>query len=168
MSAQTIYDATPLGAILAFSDGTPRPLARFSKKLAAWEQSNGTGRLVRKTPPYVRGTYASPACITLHEGDFASGGVVLLTVHRTHNLDSPLKFEVISLPKPGSWRIVQPFGETVELLHIAADRAGAEAWLGSNRYSGARVEPVADFCPEITAMPPGAPIQSTPDWEAVS
>ena len=168
MSAQKIFDAAPLGAILAFSDGTSRPPARFSKKLAAWERSNGKGRLVRKMPACTRGNFICPANITLHESDFASGGVIVLTVHRTHNLDSPLNFEVMSLPKSGSWRVVQPYGDTVELLHITADRAEAEAWLAGKRYSGARIEPVADLGPEITAMPPDARTQSTTVREAIS
>src|SRR6266704_6750722 len=69
MSAKAIYDAAPLGALIRFSDGTPRPPSRFTKKLAAWERSNGVGRLIRKTPPFVRGSYAGGASLTLHEGD---------------------------------------------------------------------------------------------------
>ena len=168
MSAQKIFDTAPLGAILAFSDGTSRPPARFAKKLAAWEQSNGTGRLVRKTPPYLRGAYASPASITLHEGDFASAGIVLLTVHRTHNLDSALNFEVMSLPKAGSWRVVQSYGETVELLHIAADRTAAEAWLATHRYSGARIEPDAGAGAESIAKPLETRGHATSPTEAIS
>ena len=40
MSAQLIYDLIPLGAIIRFSDGTPRPPDRHRKKLAAWEHRN--------------------------------------------------------------------------------------------------------------------------------
>jgi hypothetical protein len=49
---------------------------------------------------------------------------------------------VISVPPPGSCRIVQPFGETVELLHLAADRTAADAWLQAHRYAHARIEKV--------------------------
>ena len=151
MSAKAIYDAAPLGALVRFSDGRPKPHSRFTNKLAAWERSNGVGRLIRKTPPFVRGSYASGATITLHEGDFASNGVVLVTIHRTHGIDSDLRFEIIATPKPGAWRIVQPYGETVELLHLADDRAAADAWLRTHHYANARVEAVGSIGQEFAA-----------------
>src|SRR3546814_9870515 len=46
----------PLGALLRYSDGQPRPPVRFNKKLAAWERTNGVGRLIKKTPAVVRPT----------------------------------------------------------------------------------------------------------------
>jgi hypothetical protein len=151
MSAQAIYDAAPLGALVRFSDGKPKPPSRFTKKLATWERSNGVGRLIRKTPPFVRGSYTGGATITLHEGDLASNGVVLVTVHRTHGIESDLRFEVTGTPKPGSWRIVRPYGETVELLHLADDRAAADAWLRVHRHSDARVEAVGSIGEEFAA-----------------
>ena len=44
MSAALIFDIAPLGSLVAYSDGTPRPPARFTRKLAAWERRNGTAR----------------------------------------------------------------------------------------------------------------------------
>ncbi|MFG1239895.1 MULTISPECIES: hypothetical protein [Xanthobacteraceae] len=145
MSAKAIYDTAPLGAIIRFSDGRPRPPARFTRKLTAWERSNGIGRLIRKSPPFVTGRLASPATITLHEGDISSANVVLVIVHRTYGVDSALQFEVIDVPKPDSWRIVRPYGEAVELLHLANDRAAADAWLRQNRHPQARIERVDDL-----------------------
>jgi hypothetical protein len=142
MSVKVIYDRAPLGALIRFSNGQPKPPARFTRKVAAWERVNGVGRLIRKSPPLISGACLSPATITLHEGDFASNGVVVLVVHRTHDLDSDLCFEVIGVPPPGSCRIVQPFGETVELIHLADDRTAAEAWLQAHRYAHARIERV--------------------------
>jgi hypothetical protein len=49
-SARQIYDTAPLGALIRFYDGTPEPPARQRCKRAAWSGTNGTGRLVRKTP----------------------------------------------------------------------------------------------------------------------
>ena len=46
MSATTIIDTAPLGALIHYTDGSPKRPARFTKKLAAWERSNGVGRLV--------------------------------------------------------------------------------------------------------------------------
>ena len=48
MSATTIIKTAPLGALIRYTDGSPKPPARFTKKLAAWERSNGIGRLVKK------------------------------------------------------------------------------------------------------------------------
>ena len=49
MSATTIINtAPPLGALLRYTDGSPKPPGRFTKKLAAWERSNGVCRLVKK------------------------------------------------------------------------------------------------------------------------
>ena len=142
MSAQNIYDSAPLGALVRFSDGTPMPPARFNKKIAAWKRDNGVGRLVRKTPSLVMGRYTAPATLTLHEGNYASGGVIVLTVHRSYNLNSNLTFEVVSAPKPGTCRVLQPFGESSELAHLARDRAAAQAWLRENPDPHARLEVV--------------------------
>ena len=51
MSATTIIDTAPLGALIRYTDGSPKPSPRFTKKLAAWERSNGVGRLVKKELP---------------------------------------------------------------------------------------------------------------------
>ena len=51
MSATNIIDTAPLGALIRYTDGSPKPPARFTKKLAAWERSNGVGRLVKKELP---------------------------------------------------------------------------------------------------------------------
>jgi hypothetical protein len=167
MSVKAIYDRAPLGALIRFSNDKPKPPARFTRKVEAWERVNGVGRLVRKSPPFVRGAYASPAAITLHEGDFASNGVVVLVVHRTHDVDSDLRFEVIRVPPPGSCRIVQPFGETVELLHLADDRTAALTWLQAHRYSHARIEMIADTDQEQAASATEAPASATTTREAV-
>lgn len=48
MSAQLIFDLVPLGSIVTYSDGSPRPPERHRKKLAAWQNRNSGGRLIRK------------------------------------------------------------------------------------------------------------------------
>jgi len=101
MSATTIIDSAPLGALIRYTDGSPKPPARFTKKLAAWERSNGVGRLVKKEPPRVYPTWTAPASFTLHEGNFSSDGVILVTIMRSHSADSRLIFEVDEEPKPG-------------------------------------------------------------------
>jgi len=49
MSATTILNTAPLGALIRYTDHTPKPPTRF----------------------------------TLHEGDFASDGVILVTIRST-------------------------------------------------------------------------------------
>ncbi|MEE9926155.1 MAG: hypothetical protein PBV01_22770 [Brucella anthropi] len=150
MPAYNVYDA-PLGSLIRYFDGTPKPPARFTKKLAAWESRNGVGRLVRKQPSRERATYTAPASITLHEGNFASGSVILVTVMRTHSVDSDLGFEIAERPKIGMVRVLHPIGDDEELLHLAENREAAELWLAKAGYSRCRLE-------EITADEVGADV----------
>ncbi len=110
MSAHIIHDTAPLGALIRYTDHAPKPSARFTKKLAAWERRNGVGRLVKKEPARERPTYSAPASITLHEGNFASAGVILVTVMRTHSVDSDLSFEIVERPAIGMVRVIQDIG----------------------------------------------------------
>lgn len=142
MSAHIIHGTAPLGALVRYFDSTPKPPARFTKKLALWERRNGVGRLVRKEPARERPTYTSPACITLHEGNFASEGVILVTVMRTHSVDSNLSFEIVQRPAIGMVRVLQEFGGNSELLHLAESREAAELWLAKTGHSRTRLETV--------------------------
>ena len=142
MSAQHIYVSAPLGSIIRYSDGTPKPPARFKRKLAAWENNNSGGRLVRKTPSRDMPSCFLPASITLHQGDFGSAGVVVLRVYKTFSVNCALKFIVTEPPKAGWVRVLDREGEAAELLHLAADRTAAEAWLAAHRHPGAALEDV--------------------------
>lgn len=154
MSAQQIFATAPLGALIRYGDGTPRPPARFSKKLAAWQRNNGVGRLVRKNPERNGGSGSTfPASITLHEGDLSSAGVILVVMHRTWSVTSDLQFAIAELPRPGMVQIIQAFRDSVELLHLAEDREAADLWLAKNPHSGARLEVVGgETPPEPAAM----------------
>lgn len=143
MSAQLIYDLVPLGSIIRYSDGTPRPPERHRKKLSAWESANSGGRLIRKTPARQTGQYSSPAHFTLHEGDYGSGGVIVLRVHKSFSVDCGSKFVVISRPAPGSVQVFDRAGEGAELVYLAANRQDAETWLQSHRYPNAVLEDVS-------------------------
>ncbi|MEX0408744.1 hypothetical protein ABGN05_24165 [Aquibium sp. LZ166] len=143
MSAHTVYDSAPLGSLIRYSDGTPKPPARFRKKLSAWESRNGTGRLIRKEPPRSRATYSSPACFTLHEGDFGEGGVIVVSVRHTWSVESDLRFVIVERPAIGMVRVLQDLGDSPELLHLARDRDAAERWLASNPYSRAYLKEVS-------------------------
>ena len=144
MSAHTLYDNAPLGSLVRYSVGTLSPPSRFTRKLAAWENHNGVGRLVRKEPSRDRPNWTSPASITLNEGDFGSGGVVVLTVRRTYSLDSDLRFEIVERPAIGAVRILQEYGDNTELLHLAESHEAAERWLTQHRYSDVRLNEVTE------------------------
>ena len=143
MSAHIVYDSAPLGSVIQYSDGTPRPPARFRKKLSAWQSRNGTGHLMKKEPPRTRATSSSPAYFTLHEGDFGEGGVVVISVRRTYSVESDLRFQIVERPSIGMVRVLQDLGDSPELLHLARDREAAGRWLASNRYSRAYLEEVS-------------------------
>jgi hypothetical protein len=95
MSASLIYDLAPIGAIVAWSDGSPRPPERFKKKLAAWQTRNSSGRLIRKEGPRQSGNHASPGYFTLHEADFGGKNTVVMRIHRAFGLDSDLTFKAL-------------------------------------------------------------------------
>lgn len=142
MSASLVFDIAPLGTLIAYTDGQPKPPSRFTRKLAAWERRNGVGRLVRKEPARERPTYSSPPCFTLHEGNFGQGGIILVTVMRTYGIDSDLTFRVVERPRLGQVRVVQDIGDNVELLHLAETQEAAELWLAKAGYSRARLETI--------------------------
>lgn len=149
MSAQLIYDLVPVGAIIQFSDGTPRPPERHRKKLAAWEHRNSGCWLVRKQAERRVGNTVIGATITLHAGDYGGGGVVVLRVHRTFSVDSDLSFVVTERPRVGAVRVLNRPGEDAELVYLASSRADAETWLRSHGYPDAVLD-------EVTANAPAA------------
>lgn len=147
MSAQSIFDHAPLGAIVKFSDGTPRPPVRFKKKLAAWENRNGSGRLVRKRPRQLIGNTTAAAEFTLHMGDHGSREVIVLRIYRSFSIGNGLTFVVTEKPVTGAVRVLDRTGETGELVYLASDRADAETWLKSHGYPDAVLDEVVDDDP---------------------
>ena len=115
MSAQIIFETAPLGSLIRYRDGQPRPPERHRKKLAAWNGRNGVARFVKTEPARVRPTYTMPASITLREGDLTAGGVIMVVVMRTHLLTSELTFEVIERPAVGACQVLVEFEGAVEL-----------------------------------------------------
>jgi len=103
MSAHTILSA-PLGSIISWSDGMPRPPERHSKKLAVCGTRNSSGRLIRKDDSRILGSYTAPA------------------------------LTVIERPPIGSIRVFDRHGPSHELVHLAADREAAETWLKLHRH----------------------------------
>jgi hypothetical protein len=151
MSAHTIFNNAPIGSIIAWSDGTPQPPARFRKKLAAWQSSNSRGRLIRKQGGRGAGNVYLSASFTLHEVDYGAGGVVAIRVHRTFSLESKLHFTVVERPAIGSVRVLDRSDDDAELVHLATNVADAKEWLTRHGYPHAVME-------EVTADEAGADI----------
>ncbi|WP_137113980.1 hypothetical protein [Mesorhizobium sp. GR13] len=152
MSAQLIYDLVPLGSIVTYSDGTPRPPDRHRKKLSAWKNNNSGGRLIRKRSQTRIGNTTLPASITLHKGDYGSQGTIVLRVHQTFSVNSGLKFVVKERPAIGSVLVLDPVGDDAELVYVAGNRADAEEWLIRHGYPNAVLKEVtADGAAENTA-----------------
>jgi len=143
MTAQRIFDLAPIGSIVAWSDGTPRPSERHTKKLDVWRNNNARGRLIAKQAERRLGIVVIPAGFTLHETDLASGGVTIMKVFRTFSVASNLCFELVERPPVGSVRIFDRPGDGRELVHLAADRRDAEAWLSRHGYPHAVLDEVS-------------------------
>lgn len=142
MSASLIHDLAPIGSIVTWSDGTPRPPERHRKKLSAWKTSNGTGRLIRKEGSRTIGSYTASASFTLHEGDISVRNTLVATILRTFGIDSVLSFTVVERPPIGSVRVFDRPGPAHELVHLAVSREAAETWLKTHRHPLAVMEEV--------------------------
>ncbi|TPJ81898.1 hypothetical protein FJ434_20580 [Mesorhizobium sp. B2-5-13] len=143
MSAHTIFEHAPLGAIVAWSDATPRPPERHRRKFDAWKTNNSQGRLVRKQGALGDGLSDPHASFTLHEADYGAGGVIAIRVHRTFSLTSSLRFTIVERPAVGSVRVFDRTGDHAELVHLAQHRAAAEHWLSEHGYPNAVLEEVS-------------------------
>lgn len=140
MSAQYVFDTAPLGAMIRFSDGTPRPPDRFPRKLTDWNDRNDAGRLIQKCPAGRSGSYEFPASFMLHMANYGSNGTIALVVNRHFNVTSALRFEIAEVPRPGMVRVVSLSCGADELRHLAPDMTAARAWLADHHYSDARCE----------------------------
>lgn len=143
MSAQHIYDAAPLGSLITFSNGEPRPPRHFTRKLRAWNDKNRMGRLVEKVAGR-DGVYPSSATFALYLRKYGSQGTILMVVRRIYSVDAQLHFKVAERPRPGMVRILSRRDGRDELHHLAADMAAAEAWRSEHGYRNAVLELVGD------------------------
>ena len=149
MLAQDIYGTAPLGSLIRYSNGEPRPPERFTRKLKAWNNDNGIGRLVERTVEEVRPTYRSPAGFCLHLGNYGSQGIIAIVVRRHYSVESALHYEIAETPKPGLVRVLTNYAGRDELRFLAPDKTSAQDWLDRNRYTDARFEVVNDPDPVV-------------------
>lgn len=142
MSAYLAFLA-PIGSILKWSDGTPRPPERHRKKLSTWNTNNSFGRLIRKQDARAANNIILPANFTLHEADHGGDSVMTIRIHRTFSLETSLNFSLVERPAIGSCRVFDRAGDNAELVHLAANRQAAEEWLSRHGYPSAVLEDVA-------------------------
>jgi hypothetical protein len=145
-TALHIHQSAPLGALVSFSNNTPRPPERFTRKLAAWKGQNGTGRLVERSA----GSGSLAATFTLQIGEFGSEGTVIMTMRQFFQVTSSKTFSILETPRPGMVRVLTGHDDRVELHHLAPDMASAERWMAANRFLDMRAEVVAYPDPEET------------------
>jgi hypothetical protein len=138
LSAQQLYDAAPLGALVRFSDGATEPPQRHRRKHAAWRSGNGTGRLVRKAPQ----KQALRASFTLHVGDFGTADVTVVKAYRVFAVTSPLSFAILDKPRPGQVALLHHDLGMPTLIHLADTEADAQAWLVAHPRDNVRLVPI--------------------------
>jgi hypothetical protein len=132
MDFAELFATVPLGAIVAFSDGTPQPPKHHKKKLSAWENKNAKGRLIGKRASKGLNAYDRDT-VTLETGVYGSGETIVLRVRRTfqavENTALTLStFEVLETLAPGSFAIVSDSVHTGRELHaVRSTRAAIEA-----------------------------------------
>lgn len=146
-TAQHIYANAPLGSLIRYGNGQPRPPERFKNKVRAWESANGVGRLVERRP----GTANRPASITLHLGDFESEGIIIMIAHRHIDINSTETLELVEPPIAGTVRVLTHDHGHDELRFLARDMTAAGRWMNENRYRNMRAEVVPS--PDPVSLP---------------
>lgn len=128
MSFMTIYEHAPIGALVAWTDGTRRPPKRTSILHSEWLFHNNRDRLVGKEGKRGNGDPGMRPGITILKGDFTEAGVVANSSLYTFHIDYPLRFTIVERPPIGSVRVLDRPGLEAELVYLARSRGEAEHW----------------------------------------
>ncbi|WLS00624.1 hypothetical protein [Shinella sumterensis] len=142
MSVMTIYERAPIGAKIAFRNSVPRPSEEDADALDAWKKCNGTGWLVRCTPPRSNIIWSTTGAVTLLPGEFQIDLDAAIAARKTFPLDSDLSFEVVYRPVAGEVRVLQEYGAHSILLYLAANMADARRWVAESGHINIRLEEV--------------------------
>ncbi len=142
MSVRHIYENAPLGALIAYSDGTPEPPDNPEERLAEWFSRNGLGPLVAKHPAAEYPFHTDPPTITLRVSEYGDPAPLSKRGTRTFTTDSDLTFWIVNPPCVGDVRILRDVDGVVEMLHLARSRAAAERWLVDNPGPNIRLEEI--------------------------
>jgi hypothetical protein len=122
MSVFKILDHAPIGSIIEWSNGEPRPPEHHVASLYHWKRNNGSGLLVRKAGKEAQVHSGRSLFFMLRDGDST----------RTFVVGCALRFHIASRPSVGSVRIFDSAYPDALLLHLADDWADAVAWLDSH------------------------------------
>ena len=146
-SAQHVYATAPLGSLVRYGNGKPRPPEHDKRKLRAWENENGVGRLIERCGP----SESLAAHFIIHVGDFEREVAVMMMARRIFFVGEWKIFEIVETPAPGAVRVLfENFGQD-ELCYLASDVADAEQWMAVNGSAGMRIEIVPD--PDPVTLP---------------
>ena len=119
MNATELLKTVPLGALIAFSDGTPRPPERFTKKLTAWKNTNGVGLLTEKTPGEVSASsaYVGRASFALRMGEYGGANIIVMRVNKVldeaSDLDAVYQVDAFHLYEHGADGVWRPMAEFI-------------------------------------------------------
>jgi len=144
LSGQDVFDRAPLGALLRYSDGTPEPPIRFTRKHAAWQRNNATGVLITKSAGRKSPSYEIPASFTLHKGTLGTADYPVIIYRATYLVTSSLQFEILQTPAAGSVLILDSYGEDPELLHVAPNQDAAASWIVRHHYPDALTQEIPE------------------------
>jgi hypothetical protein len=135
MNADLIISLAPIGSVVEWSDGNPRPPEHHVAALYQWKRNNRAGLLVRKcgeTDQDYPGV--QPFFMLRCEDDL-----------RTFSAGPTYRFWIASRPTIGSVRIFERDDPAALMLHLADNRNAACVWLAENAaFSDA-------FMAEVTA-----------------
>jgi hypothetical protein len=151
MSAMTIYERAPIGAMISFRNSVPRPSDEDADALAAWKKCNGAGWLVRCTPPRSSIIWSTAGAISLLPGEFQMDLDAAIAACEAFPLDSDLSFEIVRRPLAGEVRVLQEYGAHSILLYLAANMADARRWVEESGHINIRLEEVCveEICADV-------------------
>ena len=124
MKATELFQLRPYGATVIFTDGTPKPPARHTKKVQAWENRNNRGLFVGVSEP----------------SKWDGGGFQLqmldsdvLVMNRLFSNESQLEFAV-ELPAPGTIMSYSQYEDKIEVAHVWKSMEAAKEWAQRKSY----------------------------------
>jgi hypothetical protein len=128
MKATALFALAPLGALVSFSDGTPRPPDRFNKKLSAWKSRNAKGIFVKADPADPKWDWSKDSItIRTSESDY-------LVVNMTFSTTDDKDYTIEAMPKPWTILAYSDFDGRREIAHIWENERHARDWFQRNRY----------------------------------
>lgn len=127
MNAQELFTLNPIGATVAFTDGTPKPPAGHKRKVKDWEGRNGSGVFMGVEPK------SDNPAHTWSKDSFvmrmSESPVLVVNLHFSvpSLVESGREFTVTH-PNAGAIIACSTYGGRVELVHMWAGVQAAYDW----------------------------------------